>query len=121
VRLAQHCATSGGWSVSAEQGGGADQTYDGWRVVSQLNFGNGVETGHSLKPPEWVRQERNSRSRGLSTEKLTPDTSGEAKASSSCAFAEPCDGKRNRLAPVRIRQSFFMKWIRILEVQIPRF
>ena len=66
-----------------------------------------MESRHSLKPPEWVRQERNSRSRGLSTEKLNPGTSGEAKASSSCAFAEPCDGKRNRLAP--ILQSSFIK------------
>ena len=39
-------------AVSAGQGGGVDQTYDGWRGVSQLNFSNGVESGHSLKPPE---------------------------------------------------------------------
>jgi len=29
-------------AVSAGQGGGVDQTYDGWRGVSQLNFSNGV-------------------------------------------------------------------------------
>jgi hypothetical protein len=29
-----------------------DQAYDGWRVVSQFEFQQWVESGHSFKPPE---------------------------------------------------------------------
>jgi hypothetical protein len=35
-------------AVSAGQGGGV--AYDGWRVVSQIEFQQWVESGHSLKP-----------------------------------------------------------------------
>ena len=33
-------------------GGGVDQAYDGWRVVSEFEFQQWVGSGHSLKPSE---------------------------------------------------------------------
>ena len=39
-------------AVSAGQGGGMEQAYAGWRVVSQFEFQQWVGSGHSLKPPE---------------------------------------------------------------------
>ncbi|MFZ3326764.1 MAG: hypothetical protein WA231_13110, partial [Methylocella sp.] len=35
-------------AVSAGQGAGVDQAYDGWRVVSQFEFQQWVGSGHSL-------------------------------------------------------------------------
>jgi hypothetical protein len=41
-----------GLAAGAVSGGGVDQAYDGWRVVSQFEFQQWVvESGHSLKPP----------------------------------------------------------------------
>jgi hypothetical protein len=56
-----------------------------------------------------MRQERNSCWRVLSTKELTPTQAARLMPLGSAAFVEPCDGKRNRLAPIRILQSFFMK------------
>src|SRR4029077_18737600 len=39
-------------AAGAVSGGGVDQADDGWRVVSQFEFQQWVESGHSLKPPE---------------------------------------------------------------------
>jgi hypothetical protein len=38
-------------SAGAVSGGGVDQAYDGWRVVSEVEFQQWVESGNSLKPP----------------------------------------------------------------------
>jgi hypothetical protein len=38
-------------AAGAVSGGGVDQAYDGWRVGSQFEFQQWVESGHSLKPP----------------------------------------------------------------------
>jgi hypothetical protein len=39
-------------AAGAVSGGGVDQAYDGWRVVSQFEFQQWVASGYSLKPPE---------------------------------------------------------------------
>ena len=39
-------------TAGAVSGGGVDQAYNGWRVVSQFEFQHWVESGHSLKQPE---------------------------------------------------------------------
>jgi hypothetical protein len=41
------CLAAG--AVSAGQGGGVDQAYDGWRVVSQFEFQQWVESRHSAQ------------------------------------------------------------------------
>jgi len=38
-------------AAGAVSGGGVDQAYDGWRVVSQFEFQQ-CESGYSLSPPE---------------------------------------------------------------------
>jgi hypothetical protein len=44
-------ARSPAGAVSAGQGGGVDQAYDGWRVVSQFEFQQWVERSHSHRSP----------------------------------------------------------------------
>jgi hypothetical protein len=39
-------------AAGAVSGGGVDQAYDGWRVVSQFEFQQWVESGYSREPPE---------------------------------------------------------------------
>jgi hypothetical protein len=41
-------------AAEAVSGGGVDQAYDGWWVVSEIEFQQRVESGHSLKPPEYA-------------------------------------------------------------------
>jgi hypothetical protein len=48
----QNCGSLNINSDGAVSGGGVDQPYDGWRVVSQFEFQQGVGSGHSLKQPE---------------------------------------------------------------------
>jgi hypothetical protein len=47
-------------AVSAGQGGGVDQAYDGWREVSQFEFQQWGESRHSLKPRRELNRSRGS-------------------------------------------------------------
>jgi hypothetical protein len=58
--------------MSAGQGGGVDQAYDGWRVVSQFEFQQWVESGHSFEPDGMGAPKADIDSRSSEEHKLTP-------------------------------------------------